>query len=1579
MDNIISTERKEFIMKNFSTVRKVMIRQLLSLIALVGFLNTGINAQCIITSTCPGQISEEVLVNGDCDLMVTLDVPSTNDGCVLELFVDGVSIGSATSNATTTLSHLFPIGTSFVEWRTPDEDVCDFNVIVTDIDGAIESISCNDFVQVSLGDDCSVTITPDIITEGGPYGCFELFEVNIEGLPGDVITSPGTYNVQVTSPIGNSCWGVVLVEDKVGPVLECKDAVTTCSQSTDPGTFVCEFAIVEQTDASTGDVTFTVTTDVIDAPVKDVSIEISIETLAPSEISGSLVSPNGTTVDLFSMPGNENGDCDVADIHVSFSTDAIFSQQDLIWNCGDGVLGITGNYLPIDPLTAFNGEVAAGLWTLELSDTDPITAYSATGILTVGSTIDTICFPLDISGGIVPNGENQFLVDGFGNCGPIELLFQDDVTSEDCSTPLWETIERTWLATDPAGNTSSCVQIIEVLRPDLSMILFPNDWDGFDYPPLDCFEDFARDANGNPDPSRTGMPAFPSGYSCDNIQMSYEDLRIDICPTAYKVLRTWSLLDWCTGEVITHQQVIKVVDETPPFFTCPLEEDQEFLITGSFSCLGTITLPAPTLDSLHLECSDVQWRVRYKVFPTAHPENCFEPDDSNYNITDFASLSNSISIDGVPQGCVYLLYETEDECGNRWEEECKIIVRDGTPPTAVCIENTVAAVGANGCVKIFAESFDNGSHDNCEIASIDVRREDDPEDVFFPYVEFCCDDIPGPHLVEFRVIDKAGLSNICWIEVVVQDKLPPIITCPDDVTINCTNLHRDPEFLGFPEVVDNVTIDENGDPICPLPEVVWEDDNGLDQCGAGLILRTFTATDPTNAELFASCVQRIYVVNMDPLEEEDIDFPDDHDEPGCMGSLQPEDLPEGYDFPTFPEDECSLVAFDYKDQLFEFAPGACIKILRTWTVIDWCQFEEGFPNDDPNQNGIQDGIWEHVQVIQLTESDAPEFVSCQDTVFIAGFGACEQELNYQNFAEDECTDDDNLNWSYEIDLFNDGTKEIFGEGDIITDVLPFGCHDVKWFVEDFCGNVNICEQIFCVEDEKNPTPYCISEITTVVMNNNGMVTIWANDFDFGSFDNCGPIEHISFSSDVNDINMTFDCEDIPNGVEAEVDVQVWVTDMAGNQDFCTVTLVLQDNNGDACVDNNNATVNASGVVRTEDDRMVESAEVLISADVFGFPQMVVTPDNGTYQFSELQINQDYNITATRGEDYLNGVSTLDIVRMQKHILGIEVFNSPYKVIAADVDGSNSVSAIDLVNLRRLILGAISVLPNEQPSWKFVDADQDFDNINQPWPVNETINLYGVNGNMLNQDLIAVKMGDVTYNANASGFGDDNMLENRSAQNIDLILDRTEIKAGESIDIPVYISEISEIVGFQYAINLGSNLAFNGITDGQITFADNNYRTEKNTLFISWDHVYGSTINPDEALFYISVTANSDASSTELSLLNDKLNAEIYDLDGTVYGLEIENRSELTTEFVVYQNKPNPFSAYTDIEFDNPSASNVTLTITDVQGRVIVNQTAYYESGNHTIRLNAQDLSDGILYYTLESDTARVSNRMIVIK
>jgi hypothetical protein len=90
----------------------------------------------------------------------------------------------------------------------------------------------------------------------------------------------------------------------------------------------------------------------------------------------------------------------------------------------------------------------------------------------------------------------------------------------------------------------------------------------------------------------------------------------------------------------------------------------------------------------------------------------------------------------------------------------------------------------------------------------------------------------------------------------------------------------------------------------------------------------------------------------------------------------------------------------------------------------------------------------------------------------------------------------------------------------------------------------------------------------------------------------------------------------------------------------------------------------------------------------------------------LPFGSDYTVTPTMELDPLNGVNTYDLILISRHILGLEPLNTAYKLIAADANKSGTVTTFDVVELRKLILGTYTELPNNS-SWRFVDKTQVF--------------------------------------------------------------------------------------------------------------------------------------------------------------------------------------------------------------------------------------------------------------------------------
>jgi len=84
--------------------------------------------------------------------------------------------------------------------------------------------------------------------------------------------------------------------------------------------------------------------------------------------------------------------------------------------------------------------------------------------------------------------------------------------------------------------------------------------------------------------------------------------------------------------------------------------------------------------------------------------------------------------------------------------------------------------------------------------------------------------------------------------------------------------------------------------------------------------------------------------------------------------------------------------------------------------------------------------------------------------------------------------------------------------------------------------------------------------------------------------------------------------------------------------------------------------------------------------------------------------------------------------------------------------------------------------------------------------------------------------------------------------------------------------------------------------------------------------------------------------------------------------------------VLNQNYPNPFNPVTTISYSIPKTGHVTLTITDINGRMVktlVN--SRQQKGTHKIKFNASDMPSGVYIYTLKTPETTMAKRLTLIK
>jgi len=1465
-----------------------------------------------------------------------------------------------------------PVGVTQVNYEAIDASgnttSISFTVTVNGFGGAISAIACNDEVQISLDNDCMEIVTADLILEGGPYGCFDDYTIEItdeNGVNyGNVVTGANIgqdLTVKVTDLNSNSCWGKLVVEDKAPAPLDCIDVTTTCFGETFPGAPIAErvtfpanidviSGIISDGAPSSNSYTFPVS-GLVNSTINGVSVRLNIEHTSVSDLSATLTAPDGTTTVLFIQPGMG---CTTPNLQFTLSDDAFNSYGDLLMACEAMAPAISGNYQPNQSFNTYDGKDPNGDWTINISDV----AAGNGGLvvaaeLVISQTGGIVTFPTSNDIMVQTEGDNVYTVLGIDGCGATTMGYNDNEIEQDCSSPYSTIIQRTWSAVDASGNTSnSCIQTIYVFRNGLATLMFPPNFDDIQEDALSC-DLYGVDAPG------TDITGAPTGDLCDNVQIfPYTDTRIDICKGSYKLIRHFRLLEWCSGEVVEHNQIIKVLDKEGPV----MEDIPDVTVSaGEYECTADHVFVYPGVES---DCSDVfTYKLSYlSAYNMGDPPTDVLYYDDNTVYTGSAAIVRDLSF-----GRTWVKWEITDECDNVTTEYMTITVVDQVNPIAVCDEFTVTSIGSDGFVDVFATSFDDGSLDNCGILEMKARKMTNAcsgvSTAFGDKVRFCCNEVGETIMVAFEVTDLSGNKNTCMVEVTVQDKLPPYITlCPADVTINCQADYTDLTVTGEPEYIDN----------CEVIDVDFVDDPTLDNCGAGTVRRTWTVEDKEGFK--ASCVQIITLEDEDPFEESDINWPNDFDATTCDRNLDPDNLPVANAYPRYDDDNCSLVATVYEDKVFVFVDGACEKILREWTVIDWCTYNESAPVEG-------EGYYKHLQVIKLKNTEAPEIQNCAD-ITVDVFGNCEGPMDFTLEATDDCTPADELVYNYQIDLFDDGSYNLNGSSSSITATLPIGTHSVRWTVEDKCGNIEICEMDIVVRDAKKPSPYCLSSITTVVMNNNGMIEIWASEFDLGSSDNCTDQDDllISFSQNTSDTNRILTCDNLPNGEEEEVQLEMWVTDEAGNQDYCSITLILQDSNADICGAGSAIFASISGTLRTEDFVNVEGVSVTAVNPSLEVYETENTIDNGTFNITQLPKGDGYKVTAQKNDDVTNGVSTLDLVLIQRHILGLQELDSPYKLIASDINNDGTLKASDLLSLRKVILGVKTQFPNGQMSWRFIPKNTTFADATDPFPFNEEINVGDLQFASLYNDMMSIKIGDVNGSATANLISNGKS-EKRADKNMTFVIEDAAAESG-LVSIPVYAEGIKTMLGYQFSMNL-DNAEYVSVEAGQLEVSDQNFGINDSELTTSWSNANGVSINTTEPLFTITLDVNDATRISELISINsDAISAEAYDNSLNTYNVSLETRSSdlEAGEFALFQNRPNPFLESTQIKFFLPEATDVELMITDVTGRLVTKKTQNYPAGTQNIVINYSDLNaSGVLYYTIKAGEYTATKKMISIR
>jgi C1A family cysteine protease len=159
-------------------------------------------------------------------------------------------------------------------------------------------------------------------------------------------------------------------------------------------------------------------------------------------------------------------------------------------------------------------------------------------------------------------------------------------------------------------------------------------------------------------------------------------------------------------------------------------------------------------------------------------------------------------------------------------------------------------------------------------------------------------------------------------------------------------------------------------------------------------------------------------------------------------------------------------------------------------------------------------------------------------------------------------------------------------------------------------------------------------------------------------------------------------------------------------------------------------------------------------------------------------------------------------------------------------------------------------------------------------------------------------------------------------------------------------------------------------------------------------IYRKTINEDRIGEWLLVGYREGKGTTNepqyYSYLDDisGINATAFeyrlkqvDFDGSYsFSEEIRVSNLAPAKYSLEQNYPNPFNPSTEIKFSIPQTTNVTLKVFDVMGREVATLIdEQMEAGKHSAVFNAANLSSGVYYYTIITESFIQTKKMLLLK
>lgn len=980
--------------------------------------------------------------------------------------------------------------------------------------------------------------------------------------------------------------------------------------------------------------------------------------------------------------------------------------------------------------------------------------------------------------------------------------------------------------------------------------------------------------------------------------------------------------------------------------------------TANAQCFGIVQKPNPIVYDYSGTCK-VNLRPTDFLFnlPPANPSTQY-----NLSITGLAfNVMNPIGIgsdtDTFPaimpamRACDTLLYQiTRLDLFGNCTFTGQIVFRDSRVFSMALASPIMYSTNYDGIVSPADLNYVINNPPNCPVGikKIEIKRAIESDSRFRDTILLNCTDPQSLNIV-LRATNGCGVSQSVSATLILKDNFGPVFNIGSvaDTVVNCPAI-KDPSFYRLP------TFSEPCGYSIVSRRIVQDSINNA--CGTGSFKIEYVAQDNSGNQ--TTYIRKFTVVNPNPFNPATIRWPKDT---VIINPLitDPSQLPTSITgVPTWVNDGCELIATSLTEMVIRVSPTACsFKLVRKWSVANCCKMSGMGSLDAPYTKMQTIMVMDNVGPV-LSNLPADMTESCDDNCI-------RNVLTLPRPTATDCGNSIFPNSAFTV-TFSPAPMGMTQDpaNPFTFRNIPNGTYKITYIIRDESNNISHHSYNLTIQDRT--VPYlAVYDRLAVPVGTTGTVMVPISAFIDRVSDNCTAVADLTFSfSPTKDSSfVTYGCRDIRSCAGDYQRVTIYVKDKAGNVQFVTAQVDVQKGTS-----NCTCSRSVAGAIETPKGAKVE--DVVVTLRQNNNTSSTRTTSNGYYEF-KADNKTNFTLMPDKNDDVLNGVSTLDLVLISKHVLGTQKFTSPYQHIAADIDKSGKISSADIVLLRKTLLG-ISPGFGSNTSWRFVDKSYQFDDPQNPDLTKIPEGKIGAATS--NNDFLGVKVGDLNGNAKA------NRLATPAGQRgtlSEMVFEAKDVSFLNKQDfkVPVCVKDFGDIIAYQFTMKFDpTKLQLIGIMNAN-NGADVEFGTthaDQGMATTSWMNVSSLPMDKGEMVFTLHFKAIAKGELSKcLQFSSDLTKAEAYNEDGEIAGISLkfnnvrkENIGTKVNMNGYLQNVPNPFAERTMVQFDLEESSDATITVFDQSGRILKKIEGYFNKGLNYVELS--DLPAGLMLYRLET-------------